>query len=202
MMPTGYTAKLLEKDLSFPEFATLCSRAFGALVELREDALDTKIPDKLPLSTYYRDELSRAEKELKEFKEASVEVLRSRFLAEKKVYLKDSISSKTKKEAENKKFEKMLEKVQKWEVPSTDHSNLKKFMIEQLEISISKLDFYEKMISSYKSVTFSGWKKSKLEYLHREIKYCSEQWEDEQKRNKERNEWIRLLKESLNSYKE
>lgn len=52
-MPTGYTAKLIEKGQSFPEFVMLCARAFGACVEMREDGLDAPIPDKFEPSDYH-----------------------------------------------------------------------------------------------------------------------------------------------------
>ena len=39
-MPTGYTAGILEgKIKTFPEFAKICMRAFGAAIHMRDNGL-------------------------------------------------------------------------------------------------------------------------------------------------------------------
>ena len=44
-MPTGYTYDLYDgKDIEFPDFVMKCARAFGALIEIRDDPMDAAIP--------------------------------------------------------------------------------------------------------------------------------------------------------------
>lgn len=56
-MPTGYTSPLYEgKEISFEQFALRCARNFGALVMMREEPLDTPIPEKFNPCEYCKRE--------------------------------------------------------------------------------------------------------------------------------------------------
>ena len=59
-MPTGYTARLCDGEQTFKDFAMLCARACGALIEMREDPMDAPIPEKIKRSSYYDEALSKA----------------------------------------------------------------------------------------------------------------------------------------------
>ena len=60
-MPTGYTAMLTEeKEITFEDFALKCARAFGALIEMRDESLDAKIPEEFKVTEYHTVELNRA----------------------------------------------------------------------------------------------------------------------------------------------
>lgn len=62
-MPTGYTAAITDKDISFEQFVWDCARAFGALVLQRDDAIGS--PIKLPEpSPYNRDRLVEIKSEI------------------------------------------------------------------------------------------------------------------------------------------
>ena len=67
-MPTGYTAELMEKGQDFPTFVLCCARAFGACIELRDDA-HGPAPRKIPRSknSYHTDALKRALAEREKF---------------------------------------------------------------------------------------------------------------------------------------
>jgi hypothetical protein len=65
MMPTGYTSDLYGgKEQDFRSFALSCARAFGALITMRDDPVDTPIPERFEPSTYSDRELSRAQDRL------------------------------------------------------------------------------------------------------------------------------------------
>jgi hypothetical protein len=63
-MPTGYTAKLVESGQTFEEFVLTCARAFGALIELRDEPLDAPIPETLEPHSYYAEAVVEAKKRL------------------------------------------------------------------------------------------------------------------------------------------
>ncbi len=59
-MPTGYTAAVQNGTVTrFADFAMNCARAFGALVELR-DEMDAPIPDTFKPSTHHSESLKKA----------------------------------------------------------------------------------------------------------------------------------------------
>lgn len=60
-MPTGYTQDLADgKDVTFEQFAMKCARAFGALIEMRDEPMDAEIPKKFTTPPYYSERLERA----------------------------------------------------------------------------------------------------------------------------------------------
>lgn len=63
-MPTGYTY-LIEKGCTFKEFVLGCSRAFGALISMRDSASDAEIPYEFKPSDYHLRELGEAKAKLK-----------------------------------------------------------------------------------------------------------------------------------------
>lgn len=68
-MTTGYTVDMYEgKEVSFPEFATKCARAFGALVSMREEPLDAPIPEEFKPSSYHVEQLEELRNELEAVK--------------------------------------------------------------------------------------------------------------------------------------
>jgi len=67
-MPTGYTATLMEKNQTFPEFIMGCARAFGALIMMRDDPNDATIPDKFEPSDYHAKGIIKAREKLAKLK--------------------------------------------------------------------------------------------------------------------------------------
>src|SRR5687768_6886698 len=56
-MPTGYTHPVVDgKITEFNDFALSCARAFGALITMRDDAMDAPIPEEFKPETNYHDD--------------------------------------------------------------------------------------------------------------------------------------------------
>jgi hypothetical protein len=64
---TGYVHHMVEKNQTFPQFAMSCARAFGALVEMRDEGMDAKIPDEIKPEPYHKKAAAEARKELVAF---------------------------------------------------------------------------------------------------------------------------------------
>ena len=58
-MPTGYTAKIADGQ-TFEEFILSCARAFGALVEMRDEPADAPIPEEFKPSAYHTTQIGVA----------------------------------------------------------------------------------------------------------------------------------------------
>ena len=106
-MPTGYTADVIEKDISFREFALKCMRAFGALVSFRDDD-SSKIITEVPLSDYHKKALEKAKKDLQLFKEQSPERLAKLAVEGIKQSYTVSRDCRNRTIEENKKLRKMI----------------------------------------------------------------------------------------------
>lgn len=196
-MPTGYTAQIAD-GISFRQFALNCARAFGALITMRDEPNDAKIPEKFEPTDYHVNKLKELEveyAELKEMKDSKAEK-RARLEYEKeleshKKYIEDKHELKL-------KYLAMLDEVKKWTPPTSDHIEYKEFMISQIEQSI---DFDCSTTYLTKPQLKSGrvWLNGKLEKVLRDIEYHKKEHAEEVERVNGRNNWVNALRNSLPS---
>jgi len=200
-MPTGYTAAIKD-GISFEAFVMQCARAFGALVTMRDDGLQVPIPQKLEPSTYYRDALERDSAELLALDGLSVpdaqrraEAERENRIAEAERYIRES-------DELQRKYEVMLVQVQAWTPPTKDHTELKKFMVQQIQESMKfdcGAEWSRAELAKAKAEKPDGeaWLLRERARLMRRIASDQEEWGKELARTNERNEWIEALRDSL-----
>lgn len=198
-MPTGYTSDIYEcKEVSGKQFLTTCARAFGATIMMRDEPLDTPIPEEFPVDDHYEKQLKIAQEELKKYQNMSIEE------AEKLVeeFYQDEIDRNekyyNKKLALKERYEKVLTEVKQWQPPTSEHNSLKEYAINQLTESI---DFdcgnLEEYLKEIKKPTPQEYIKSKIDHCIWEVNYYTKDWMEEIKRTNERNLWIKQLRESL-----
>ena len=195
-MPTGYTANIGDKDITFKQFVWSCARNFGALVMMRDDPIDAEIPEEFKPSNYHKESLEKAYRELKDLDQISEKEATLKAIEECNEKNKQEKEHEKKKLVLKNKYLAMLEKVKAWNPPSPDHENLKKFMISQIEQSI---DFDCKIYPSEINSPLSGkkWLEGKRKELLWEIEYHTKEDHEECERVAGRNLWLKQLRESL-----
>lgn len=194
-MPTGYTASIIsEEGIEFKDFVMTCARAFGVCVEMRDEGMDAKIPEEFKVSDYHSNKLKEIQEKLNNFKKLSLIDYEGEA---KKLYDKQIIDyekSKNKNIINSNRYKSMLEKVKNWKVPSPNHVELKKFMINQIEESV-KFDLHEPDLP--KLLTKEEWMNKELAKIEWDLNYHTKSLEEEIERVKSRNKWIKQLRESL-----
>lgn len=196
-MPTGYTYKVGEGQITkLEDFALLCARAFGATITMRDDSLETPIPEEFEANVSYHDKaLDDNKNDLDVIMAMTEEQLTE---AASKEY-EEQIAQQEKYQAEKKqqrdRYNAMLKEVKGW-VPTDSVSDLKKFMIEQLEGSI-EFDCDNRVPEPVIELTGEEWKTKKLKDLAWSIDYHAKAKSEEIGRVKERNQWIKELRDSL-----
>ncbi|MBI2035513.1 MAG: hypothetical protein HYT12_02415 [Candidatus Liptonbacteria bacterium] len=199
-MPTGYTADLNDgKQVTFSEFAMKCARAFGALIEMRDDSLDAPIPDEFRPSNYHLDAIETAKKRLAEVEKWS----NARAEREAKKAFDDEVRSSKKYGEKNEKtgraYIAMLKQAGKWVPPTKDHEGLKSFMIDQLAESVE----FDCLHTPTMPQRLSGkqYRTQLVKNARRDIAYHTKEHNAEVRRARERSEWVRELRHSLNGAK-
>ncbi len=197
-MPTGYTEAVQSgKVTEFPEFAMCCARAFGALIEMRDDPSDAEIPGHFKPSSYHSDRLMKARDELPLIESLSLTEIEQRAGAE----YRENFSSWQKRGVdrglEMSRYRNMLKSVRAWEPPTEDHVGLKEFMVKQLEDSI-KFDCSFQFDNCPEKQEPSAWLATQIESIKRDIKYHKTHYAEEVARVESRNTWVKRLRESLN----
>lgn len=196
-MPTGYTYGIEKENIDFRTYAIRCAHAFGALIHRKDSGAQDTLPDEIPIPDYHLKEIEKAKKLKKKLflmKDREQEKYNKKRQKEEQIHFQEAI-----KEVENsrKKYETMLKKVKKWKPPSSDHKNMKAFMIEQIEMSIDNdcdVTYYETKIADLRETNYQ---QKELEEAIRDIQYHEDEYKKEVKRTKDRNKWIKLLKNSL-----
>ncbi|MCP3682155.1 MAG: hypothetical protein GY861_05630 [bacterium] len=195
-MPTGYTA-VIKDGISFKDFVMRCSRAMGALITMRDDPLDKPIPERFEPSSYYLNNYNEAKTRLQKLKAMSSKEVGQKALKnyqdEKRRHAK-----RVKDNAEQiEKYKAMLDKVQSWEPPTSEHNGLKEFMVEQLKSSINFDDTRGYDVTPTK-IDSQIWLHDEIRKVIKNIEYYAEEYKKELERVESRNIWVKQLIESLN----
>lgn len=196
-MPTGYTADLYDgKDVSLPDFILGCARAFGALIEMRDDPKDAPIPDEFTPSTYHRDAIEKAQRRLVELAEMTTEEQERQSEAEHRKAVLAWKERRKESFERRRRYEAMLRQVQCWTPPTPEHSGLREFMVEQLEKSI-EFDCSTRYDDAPLALAPGAWWTAQIERAQRDVEYHSKHDAEERERAAGRTEWVRALRESL-----
>lgn len=199
-MPTGYTADVQSgKITEFNDFALTCARAFGALIDMRDEPLGAKLPVKInPHTDYNEKALDAATKRLSKLR-AMTEAQAMREAQKSHAAALDAHNKYAAERRQHRgRYEAMLAKVREWRPPSADHVGLKTFMKEQLQESI-KFDCGYETSKPPEAVPGPEWLAAEIARAERDVEYHTKQIAEEVERANGRNEWLKKLRQSLNS---
>jgi hypothetical protein len=194
-MPTGYTAEVGE-GISFDQFVWQCARAFGALVMMRDDPANARVPERFEPSDWNAKQLAVAKDRLATLQVMSPEAARINAKAEYDAAVKAREERIASKQALSDKYHAMLAKVVQWEVPSPEHQGLKDFMAEQLRQSI---DFDCSMEYDAAPLLLPGdaWLTKAIAGAQREVDHHAKAHAEEVERTEGRNRWLADLRKSV-----
>lgn len=196
-MASGYTDKI-SKGMLFEDFLLGCAKAFGACISLRDDPLSKEIPQEFKPSNHYRDYAISTQAEIKQLKKMT---LKEATKQGKKKYDSDTnyIREANKKDKFLKdRYLEMLNKVKLWNPPTSDHTNLKEFMITQINQSIEfDCDIRRRKLFEVEFLCGEQWFNMKMKMLLESLDYNIKEWEKEKQRCKERTKWVKDLRDSL-----
>ena len=178
-----------------------CARAFGALIDMRDEPQNAEIPESFHESSYHKEQIEKNETELNALLAITPEIAeeKARSAYEASVdYHTDAIA---KRDALKAKYKAMLSDVKSYSSPSPDHDNFKKFMADQIRQSIEfdcGGDYHERAIAGAKALAGHEWVEAEKQRLEESIEYHRKHQAEDDERNRQRNEWVRKLRESLN----
>lgn len=198
-MPTGYTATICEKTQSFEDFALDCSRAFGALIEIRDEPNGAPIPERFEPSDYAKNKQAEAEARFEQFKKHTPKE-QATLGAKLKQDSLESLNDWADRDAmANARIFGMRAKVEAWTPPTADHQQLKTFMLEQLDISLNDLNYINQQIASEELRAPMEFYKAAYDSAKKDCGYYAQQHAEEVQRTEGRNEWLAQLRASLTS---
>lgn len=196
-MPTGYTYDVGSGKIStLREFGLTCARAFGALISMRDEPFSAPVPKKLKPDTGYHDNgIREAREQLKALEAMGADEIAAAAKADADKIAASYAESDAERLATENRYKAMLAQVVEWQPPAM-LSDLRKFMIEQLQESI-KFDCGDMSKYREKPIAAAEWLDMRRAALARDIEYHSTERAKEIARTAERNEWLAALHSSL-----
>ena len=204
-MPTGYTAGIIDgKITTFEQFATQCTRAFGATIHMRDNPMDSPYEPRTP-SDYHTNSIQSKRERLEEIESMSDEKIVEDFNTQLEEDLK---YHQTKMEEDKRNLEKlnsMLESAKSWIPPTEDHQPFRNFMIEQIESTI-KVDgdpsyHVNKMVGIKKQmeegINPKEYREETIQEIKSQISYHETEYQKELVRCKDSNDWMDKFFESI-----
>ena len=196
-MPTGYTAAIAD-DITFDDFVMRCARGMGALVMMRDEPMNASIPERFEPSNYHAKKIAEAT--------ATIARLDGMTEAEEEQAASDAHEAAIAEQAAaihrndtlREKYNAMLAKVKAWKAPSDDHDEFKKFMVEQIEKSISfdcDNPYYREQ--KHAKLTGAEWRAQEEAKARKDIAYHEAENAKEIERTEGRNIWLQKLRGSL-----
>ncbi len=193
-MPTGYTAVLLENpDTTFASFAMRCARNFGVCIEMRDEPLDVAPPTEIRPSLEVLDRLRAAEAEARRFEIMTLEEAERLDAAAYEESVESWEHGKAQHDRERDLFGAMLKQAIDWKPPTEAHKGLQKFMIEQLEASMPRAEYWAKPVRKGGARYLAEGRRNAAET----VRDRAEDWKRAQDSAATKTEWLRLLRESL-----
>ena len=204
-MPTGYTAGIIDGEITtFEQFATQCTRAFGATIHMRDNPLGSPYEPRTP-SEYYSNSLQSQREKLEETKTMTDEAIVQDF----ETLLKDSLEYHERELEKTKvnlgRLNSIMESAKSWVPPTEDHEGVRDYMIDQLEITI-KADgdpsYHVNKIVQAKKELEEGidpkvYREEKIKEIEDRISYYGAEVQKELERCKQSNDWMDKFLESI-----
>ena len=195
-MPTGYTANIEDgRIITGKEFLMLCARNFGACVEMRDEPLSVPIPFEFSPSPYYKRRIEEAEENLSNLLSLTVDDAQAMLDKEYQDNQKRYTDAVERREKIRQKYKAVRDEVERWEPPTPEHKELKKFALNQIAISgDDDWSFYE---TEKPKENAQEWLQTKIDYERKSLERYQKDWQEEVERTNKKNKWLSALRESL-----
>ena len=153
-MPTGYTQQIIDGTVKTPkEFLHLCLRNFGVCISMRDMPLDSQVDYTESIKKYYQDTIGYHAKALENAKAEYERVINlsdddfyemyvERFSHNREYYQKKTDEAKK----QNAQYQSFYDAIKNWDC-SEEFDNIKKFALDQIDISKEAEDYYTDELS-------------------------------------------------------
>ena len=207
-MPTGYTAHIEDGEITTgKEFLRLCTRAFGIAIDVKDEPLSTPTPSSFEPSPFYKESYDRALKKLEEVNKMPFNEAKIQMRADYEKRISDYKAYAERETAMNEKYAKVRKEVEEWIPPTEEHEGLKKFALEQIDMSMTKQKYIDEYLEKSKEKfddsdeAVQNYINDIIDYHQRDAERSYKSWQEELERTRSKNEWMTKFLESLKENK-
>lgn len=205
-MPTGYTSKVQDGEITeLKDFILNCAKGFGAFSKVKLDPSNNQLI-LAEVGEYYERKLEECTRKLAKYNSMTDDEIKIEIGKSVSENIKSMIEYRDKFYKQLKNYNDMISKVERWEVPSEEHRELKNFALKQLndsrnfDCSEDFLDTYCKMPTEEDIPSISEWRNKHINKVLKDIAYYSKELIKERDSIEEYNKWAIDLVNSLNNH--
>ena len=202
-MPTGYTAYIKDGDITTgKEFLKLCTRAFGIAIDLKDEPLLVHTPTHYEPNLYYKNDYEETAKVRDKMRQLTFEEAKQRIIDKYNEDIASAKKSLEKYKAEDEKYLKVKNEVETWIPPTSEHEELKKFALNQIDISMNTdyCKYCEEELNKELDISDDAvWKyiNDINDFYEKDTERAYQRWQEELKRVAEKNKWMEQFLDSL-----
>lgn len=207
-MSTGYTAHIEDGEITTgKDFLKLCTRAFGIAINVKDEPLSTPTPSSFEPSPFYKENYDRALKKLEEVNKMTFDEAKVQMKADYEKRISDYKRYAERETSMNEKYAKVRKEVEEWIPPTEEHEGLKKFALEQIDMSMTKQKYIDEYLEKSKEEfddsdeAVQNYINDIVDYYQRNIERSYKSWQEELERTRSKNEWMTKFLESLEENK-
>lgn len=202
-MPTGYTAYIKDENITTgKEFLKLCTRALGIASDLKDEPLSVPTKTYYEPNPYYKDDYEKTAKIRDKMKQLTFEEAKQQIIDK---YNEDIARAKKcldMYKSEDEKYLKVRNEVASWIPPTSEHEGLKKFALNQIDISMNtdKYKYCEEELNKELDISDDAvWKyiNDINEFYEKNTERAYQRWQEELKRISDKNMWMKQFLDSL-----
>lgn len=202
-MPTGYTAYIQDGDITTgKDFLKLCLRNFGIAINMRDEPLSKPVPTQFKPNPYYKNDYEKTVETRNKYRQMTFEEAKKELIEKHKKDIESAKKSLDEFIAEDERYMKVRDEIEKWIPPTSEHENVKKFALNQIDISLNTdmreycnkelnkdLDISDEAVRLYMNEI--------NEFYENSVTRAYKDWQEELKRTADKNMWMKQFLDSL-----
>lgn len=202
-MPTGYTSYIQDGDITTgKDFLKLCLRNFGIAINMRDEPLSKPVPTQFEPNPYYKNDYEKTVETRNKYRQMTFEEAKKELIDKHKKDIESAKKSLDEFIAEDERYMKVRDEIEKWIPPTSEHENVKKFALNQIDISLNTdmreycnkelnkdLDISDEAVHLYMNEI--------NEFYENSVARAYKDWQEELKRTADKNMWMKQFLDSL-----
>ena len=119
------------------DFLKLCLRNFGIAINMRDEPLSKPVSTQFEPDPYYKKDYEKTVEIRNKYRQMTFEEAKKKLIEKHKKDIESTRKSLDKYIAEDERYMKVRDEIEKWIPPTSEHENVKKFALNQIDISLN-----------------------------------------------------------------
>lgn len=171
---------------------------------MRDEPLSKPVPTRFQPDPYYKKNYEKTVEVRNKYRQMTFEEAKKKLIKKHKKDIKSTKKSLDKYIAEDERYMKVREEIEKWIPPTSEHENVKKFALNQIDISLNTdiREYYNKELNKDLDISDEA-VYSYMNYINEfyedDVARAYKRWQEELKRTADKNMWMKQFLDSLDN---